>query len=487
LLEVASARQCDSVIPLQTGNIVPAMSSTDWILLSLSLVAICLLVLMVTRWKVNAFIALALAALLVGAGAAICGVPSVIAGGSRPTSMLDVVTTFQGGMGATLGGVAAVIALGAMLGKLLGESRGAEVLAQRFSSFFGPQRVGWCIIALALAVGLATWFAVGLLLLLPILLTLTRETKRPFLLLAIPLLSFLSVMHGLMPPHPGPVVAISKLNANMGAVLFWGFLIGIPTAAIAGPMFARLAVKRVAAEPPVVFARSGSEATHLPTFGLTLLSILLPVLLMLVATAVELMHQKGTGIGKVGLFIGHPTIALLIAVLFAIWSLGTKCGYGLGQLLKFTEESIAAVGMTLLVVAGGGGFAAVLRDSGVANSLGTMASIAHLPPLLYGWLVSAFIRVATGSATVAITVASGLLVPLVAAHPGMNVELLIIAVGCGSLFLSHLNDGGFWLVKDCLGLTVGQTLRTWTVTETIIGIAGLLITLAVNAVWQALQ
>jgi GntP family gluconate:H+ symporter len=221
-----------------------------------------------------------------------------------------------------------------------------------------------------------------------------------------------------------------------------------------------------------------------PPFGLTLFSIIMPVLLMLVGTAVELAHQKNSIIGKVGLFIGHPTMALLLAVLFATWSLGTQCGYRPAQLLKFTEESIGMIGMTLLVVGGGGGFAAVLRDSGVANSLGTLATMAHLPPLLYGWLVSAFIRVATGSATVAITVASGLLVPVVALHPEVNVELLIIAVGCGSLFLSHLNDGGFWIVKDCLGLTVNQTLRTWTVTETIIGIAGLFITLGVHSLWQ---
>jgi GntP family gluconate:H+ symporter len=442
---------------------------------------------MVTRWRVNAFIALALAALVVGAGAVLCAVPLKTGDGARAMSMVDVITSFQAGMGATLGGISAVIALGSMLGKLLAESRGAEVLARHFSQFFGPQRVVWCIIALAVAVGLATWFAVGLLLLLPILLTLTQETKRPFLLLAIPLLSFLSVMHGLMPPHPGPVVAIAKLEANMGAVLLWGFLIGIPTASIAGPMFARLAVKRVAAEAPQIVIRSSSEALVQPGFGLTLITILLPVLLMLVATGVELAHQKDTIAGKVGLFIGHPTIALLIAVLFASWSLGTRCGYRPAQLLKFTEESIAAIGMTLLVVGGGGGFAAVLRDAGVANSLGSLASMAHLPPLLYGWLVSAFIRVATGSATVAITVASGLLVGVVAQNPGMNVELLIIAIGCGSLFLSHLNDGGFWIVKDCLGLTVGQTLRTWTVTETIIGIAGLLITMAVDALWQMLR
>jgi GntP family gluconate:H+ symporter len=463
----------------------PSLSASDWALLALSVAAIGLLVLLVIRWKVNAFLALALAALLVGAGAVATHVPFTPAGEKvRAVSMLDVVKFFQGGLGDTLGGVAAVIGLGTMLGKLLAESGGAEVLAKRFNAFFGPERVGWCIMALALVVGLTTWFAVGLLLLLPILLTLTRETKKPFLLLAIPLLSFLSVMHGLMPPHPGPVVAIDKLHANMGMVLVWGFIIGIPTAAIAGPIFARIAVKRLTVEPPVLEDRSVlPPGRRLPGFGLTLISIILPVLLMLIATGVELGKWQGTTLGQVGLFIGNPTIAMLASVLFATWSLGTQCGYDRSQLLKFTEQSIYAVGMTLLVVGGGGGFARVLRESGVANTLGTLASHAHLSPLLYGWLVSAFIRVSTGSATVSITVASGLLVPVLAANPGTNPELLIIAIGCGSLFLSHLNDGGFWIVKDCLGLTVSQTLRTWTMTETIIGITGLLITLGVNALW----
>ncbi|MDQ3624096.1 MAG: GntP family permease [Verrucomicrobiota bacterium] len=460
----------------------------DWILLALTFAAIGLLVLLVTRWKVNPFIALTLASLLVGGGAVVLGVTAVVAADEDPRAltMLDVVKSFQTGLGGTLGGIAAVLGLGTMLGKLLAESGGAEVLAKRFNQFFGPERVGWCIIALALAVGLATWFAVGLILLLPILLTLTRETKRPFLLLAIPLLSFLSVMHGLMPPHPGPVVAIEKLHASMGKVLLWGFLIGIPTAAIAGPIFARWAVKHVAAEPPEIAERFGAthEGVRLPDFALTLFSILLPILLLLVGTVVELLHAQGTPLGKAGMFIGNPTIALLISVLFATWSLGVRCGYRPADLLRFTELSIATIGMTLLVVGGGGGFARVLTDSGVANTLGELAARAHLSTLLYGWLVSAFIRVATGSATVAITVASGLLVPVLAEHPEVNVELLIIAIGCGSLFLSHLNDGGFWVVRDCLGLTVTQTLRTWTVTETIVGIAGLCITLAVHAVWQ---
>jgi gluconate:H+ symporter, GntP family len=345
---------------------------------------------------------------------------------------------------------------------------------------------------------------VGLVLLLPILLTLTAETKKPFLLLAIPLLSCLSVMHGLMPPHPGPVAAMGFFKAagyapDMGKLLLWGFLIGLPTAILAGPIFARRAVRVVDAQAPPLPITSSREGITPPGFGLTLFTILLPILLMLVDTAAKLIYdvpalEKQVAAGDAGAaqtmsivraaaFIGNPTIALLLAVLFATWSLGFRCGYSPARVLKFTEESIAAVGMTLLVVGGGGGFAAVLKDSGVATAMGTLAREMGLPILLYGWLVSAFIRVATGSATVAITTAAGLVAPVMMNYPGTNIELLIVAIGCGSLFLSHLNDGGFWIVKDCLGLTVNQTLRTWTVTETIVGIAGLLITLGVHAIW----
>lgn len=464
------------------------MTSTDWLLISLAVTSVIALVILVTRIKLNAFIALTLASLLVGAGAVVMGI--VPKDAKAALTLVDVIDAFGAGLGKTLGGIAAVIGLGTMLGKLLAESGGAEVLAKRFAAFFGPKRVIWCIMALAIAVGLPTWFAVGLVLLLPILLTLTKETGKPFLALAIPLLSCLSVMHGLMPPHPGPVAALAafkEFNPNMGLLLMWGFIIGIPTAIVAGPIFARRAVRLVEAQPPPMPETSGRPGLIPPGFGITLFSILLPVMLMLIDTLARLTLPETSRFSSAAHFIGHPTIALTISVLFASWSLGLRCGYGTAEILKFTEVSISSVGMTLLVVGGGGGFAAVLKGAGVADAMGTLAMTLKLSPLLYGWLVAAFIRVATGSATVSITTAAGLLAPIIGHYPGTNIELLIIAIGCGSLFLSHLNDGGFWVVKECLGLSVSQTLRTWTITETIVGILGLGVTLVVNAVVQALH
>lgn len=431
-------------------------------LLLLALFAIGVLVALVTWRKLNAFLALLIAAMIVGLGA-----------GMAPLAALKA---FQDGVGATLGGIAAVIALGAMLGKLLAESGGAQVLAERFSGFFGPARAVWCVVALALVVGMVTWFTVGLYLLLPVAISLARETRRPFLLLGLPLVAFLSVMHGLTPPHPGPVVAIDGLGASNGKVLGLAFLIGIPTAWIAGPWFARWVERRVPVPIPED-ARSGGAAAPAdvprPGVGATVLVIGLPIVLMLLSTVGELAFPVGHQVRVALAFLGHPVVALTLGMFAALGIFSRACRFTRTQMLGFTEQSVASIGVTLLVVAGGGGFARVLREAGVANALGTLAGNLHLPLLLYGWLVAAFIRVATGSATVAITTAAGLLTPMLAAHPEVNRELLVLSLGFGSLVLSHLNDGGFWIVKETFGMTVGQTLRTWTVVETIVGVVGL--------------
>lgn len=429
-------------------------------LLLLALAAIGVLVALVTWRKWNAFLALLLAALLVGIGA-----------GMAPLAALK---SFQDGLGATLGGIAAVIALGAIVGKLLAESGGAEVVAARFSAFFGPSRAVWCVISLALVVGMLTWFTVGLLLLMPVVISLTAETKRPLLVLALPLVAFLSVMHGLTPPHPGPVVALDALGANPGAVLLFAFATGIPTALVAGPMLARVLVSRVPiATPAIRSAEPTAKPRPRPGFAATLGVVALPIGLMLLATLAEMRLAPADPWRALLGFIGHPVTALALAVLVAVGVFGRACRFSRTELLTFTEQSIAGIGLTLLVVGGGGGFARVLRDAGVAQALGELAGHLHLPPLLFGWCVAAFIRVATGSATVAITTAAGLLAPILATHPEVNRSLLVVTLGFGSLFLSHLNDGGFWIVKDCLGLTVGQTLRTWTVVETVVGVVGL--------------
>lgn len=444
------------------------MSASPIQLLVLAIAAIAVLVALVTWRKLNAFLALFVASMIVGLGS-----------GMAPLAALQA---FQSGMGATLGGILAVIALGAMLGRMLAESGGAQVLAERLSRFFGPAHAVWCVVVLALIVGMLTWFTVGLFLLLPVVISLTHQTKRPFLMLALPLLAFLSVMHGLTPPHPGAVVAIHALGASNGKVLALAFLVGIPAAWIAGPLFARWVVRRVPVAAPV--AVGGANPASLPSAApppavsrpgaaATAFVIGLPVVLMLLATVGELLFPAGHRMRMVLESIGHPVIALSLAMAAAFWIFGRACRFTRGQMLGFTEQSVAAIGVTLLIVAGGGGFARVLREAGVADAMGTVAGMLHLPPLVYAWVLAAFIRIATGSATVAITTASGLLAPVLAVHPDVSRELLVLSLGFGSLILSHLNDGGFWIVKDTMGMTVGQTLRTWTVVETLLAVAGL--------------
>lgn len=444
------------------------MAGSPLFLLLLALAAIGVLVVLVTWAKLNAFLALFVAALMVGLGA-----------GMAPLAALKA---FQDGVGATLGGIAAVIALGAMVGKLLAESGGAQVLAEKFSRFFGPSRAITCIVMLALIVGMLTWFTVGLLLLLPIAISLTHETKRPFLLLALPLVAVLSTMHGLTPPHPGPVVAIDALGARSGVVLMYAFAAGVPTALIAGIWFGRWVTPRVLVAAPSL-AATDHVATPRPSAGATTFVVALPIVLMLLATVGELAFPAGDTRRATLAFVGHPVTALAIAVFVALLVFGRACRFTRTRMLSFADSSIAAIGVTLLVVGGGGGFARVLREAGVATALGDFAGSLQLPPLIFGWLLAAFVRVATGSATVAITTAAGLLAPVLATHPEINRELLVISLGFGSLFLSHLNDGGFWIVKDCLGLTVGQTLRTWSVVESIIGVVGLGFTLLLALVF----
>lgn len=459
LFSTAAAAAATAAAP-----VAPQASQSTLLLLTAG--AIVTIVVLIAWLRINAFLALLFAALLVGLGS-----------GMQPGS---VAAAFQTGMGKTLGGIAGILGMGTMLGGLLAASGGAGVLAQSLVNVMGPKRVHWCLMLLALAVGFTTWFAVGLVMLVPILLNLTKETGMPFLKLALPLLAVLSIMHGVMPPHPGPLVAIAQLHANLGMVILWGMVAAIPMAAIAGPMFASWAVSRVKVtppEPPVVNAAETQRAK--PTLGRTVAALALPVVLILTHTVseltipakAELRTATEATIFNITSMIGNPTLALGLSVLFA----GVAFRFTREEALKIGEKSLGPIGMTLLVVGAGGGLNQMLGESGAAKAIGDMAGAAHLPPMVFGWICAALVRVATGSATVAITAACGLVAPMAATAPGLNLELLVVCVGCGSLFLSHLNDAGFWIVKDLLGLTVSQTFRTWTVTETLIGISGLFV------------
>jgi GntP family gluconate:H+ symporter len=293
-------------------------------------------------------------------------------------------------------------------------------------------------------------------------------------------------VHGLVPPHPGPIAAMGIFNeqagkADMGKTILYSLLIGLPTAIVAGPLFGRFISRKVevglrdAAEPVVPAARGNA-----PSFALTVFTILLPVLLMLLATVADLTLPKEHALRQGADLIGHPAVAMLCAVLFSFYSFGFARGFSRDALAKFANDCLAPVAAMLLVVGAGGGFSRVLNQGNVGKAIAELAGGAHLSPLLLGWLVAALIRVATGSATVAITMAAGILAPVVAGTPGVHLELLILAMGAGSTILSHVNDGGFWFVKEYFNLTVPQTLKTWTVMETIISVVALVLVLVLD-------
>ncbi len=436
-----------------------------------TLIAVIGLIVLITRYKVNSFIALTLASLFVGL--------------SSGMDLAKVGDAFQEGVGAVLGPIAMVVGIGTVLGKMLAESGGAEQIASTLIKLFGEKRLPWTMMLVAFIVGIPVFFGVGLVLLVPILFSVAKESKTPFLLLAIPIAAGLSVVHGLVPPHPGPMAAIGLLKADTGKTIFYSLIIGLPLAAVGGPIFAKFIYQRVPVEMTGDLAEQFTQrdaTKRLPGFGITLLTILLPVLLMLVGTLANLTLAKGNPLLPWTSFISHPVTALLLATLFSFYSFGSTQGMTRQQILKYSNDCVGPIALVLLVVGAGGGFNKVLVYSGVGKAIADSASGLHLSPLVLGWLVAALIRVATGSSTVAITTAAGILAPIAAGTPGLNLELLVLAMGAGSLVLSHVNDGGFWFVKEYFNLTVAQTLKTWTVMETIVSVLALVLILLLNQV-----
>jgi GntP family gluconate:H+ symporter len=426
------------------------------------------LIWLITRWRVPAFIALLLASFGIGACASL--------------SVTQISKAFQDGVGAVLGSIAMIVGLGTILGKLLAESGGAEQIAQRLLGLFGERRLSWTMLLLGFVVGIPVFFGVGLVLLAPILFAVYQKSNTPFLYLAIPLVAGLSAAHGLVPPHPGPMVAIEMLKADVGKTVFYSLIIGSVAAILSGPLLCYFSKSWtiVKSTAPQIQNPATPTDRDLPPFGATLLTVLLPVILMMLATAADLLFTFDDPIRKVADGLGTPLCALVIAVFVASRVLGTKRGYDRNAILKFCEESMGPIASILLVVGAGGGFNKVLVTSGVGGAIADFAKHAPVSPLVFGWLIAAVIRVATGSATVAIATAAGIVAPLAATLPNLHREMLVIAMGAGSLVLSHVNDGGFWFVKEYLGLTVSETLKSWTVMETVLSITTLGLTLAMD-------
>ncbi len=425
----------------------------DLYLLGITLIAIVIVILGVSWWKWHAFISLTVASLFL---AVFSGLP-----------MDKIVGAYETGVGAVLGHLIGILALGTILGKMMSDSGAGMQVADFFINKFGVKKLPWAMLLSGFIIGIPVFFEVGLVILLPLVISIRKSTKVNILLIGIPVLAGLSIVHGLVPPHPGAMTAIGIYNANMGQVLLYSLIIAFPTAVIAGPLFARWIHKRVipVGEPELI--RVETKSSGLPGTGVSFFIILLPVLLMVLTVVAPYLAIPGS-IEKFLLFIGSPVIALLISCFAAYYFLGYRQGMDKSLIKKLTEECLLPLASIILIIGAGGGFKQILIDSGVGTAIASMSEEISLSPIVLAFLVAGLIRIATGSATVALTTAAGIVSPVVANMTGVNLELLVIATGAGSLMFSHVNDAGFWLVKEYMGLTVKETFKTWTVMETLL-------------------
>ncbi|MBD8100372.1 permease DsdX [Pseudomonas fluorescens] len=428
-------------------------------LLAYAAIAIIALIVLIARYRLNPFIVIT----LVSIGLALmAGMPADTIMGS-----------YEAGVGKTLGHIALVVALGTMLGKMMAESGGAEQVARTLINRFGERNAHWAMVCIAFLVGLPLFFEVGFVLLVPIAFTVARRVGVSILMVGLPMVAGLSVVHALVPPHPAAMMAVLAYNASVGQTVLYAILIGIPTAIIAGPVYARFIVPHIhlPAENPLERQFIEREPrTRLPSFALTMGTILLPVVLMMIGGWANVISTPGTGFNQFLLFIGNSVIALLVATLVSFWTLGLAQGFNRESILKFTNECLAPTASITLLVGAGGGLNRILVDAGVTNEILGLAHAFQLSPLVMGWLFAALMRIATGSATVAMTTASGVVAPVALGMGYPHPELLVLATGAGSVIFSHVNDGGFWLIKEYFNMTVIQTFKTWTVLETLISV-----------------
>ena len=439
-------------------------------LLLSAVAAVVALIVLIARFKLNPFVVLMTVSLAL---AVVTGMP-----------LQATVKSFETGLGNTLGHIAIVVALGTILGKMMAESGGADRIAHTLINLFGEKNVAWAMVTAGFVVGLPVFFEVGFVLLVPIAFNVARRTNTSLVMVGLPMVAGLSVVHGLVPPHPAAMLAVTAYNADVGRTVFYAVLVGIPTAILAGPLYAKFIAPRIhlPAHNPIAEQFIEEKPTeNLPGFGLTLATVLSPIVLMLIGSWADALSAPQSTLNNVLRLLGNADIALLIAVGVSFITLGRMRGFSREAILKFSEECLAPTATITLLVGAGGGFGRILQDSGTSQAIIDLALHAHISILLSAWLVAALVRLATGSATVAMTMASGIVAPI-ALHTGVRPELLTIATGAGSLVFSHVNDGGFWLVKEYFNMSVADTMKSWSICETIISVVGLALAMGLSTV-----
>lgn len=436
-------------------------------LLGLTAAAIALLLFLILYVRMHAFLALLVTSMALG-----------LAAGMEPAKLLRSIQT---GFGEALGFIAVVVALGAMMGRFLEHSGGGRVLADWLLKKFGERHAVWAVLTAAFLVGLPIFFEVGLIILLPLVYSLGRESKRGLLYFGLPIAAALTVTHAMVPPHPAPAAAAQLMGADLGLTILYGAALSIPMAISGGIIYGRWIANRLFVPVPEnKMAEVPERVENPPRVGLVALLLTLPVILIFTAT---IAGRNPSPLQPSLTFIGHPFTALAIALFASMYILGFRRGLNRDTVTKMATESLAPMASLLVIMGGGGAFKQVIVDSGVGPYAGQLLASSSISPLLVAYVVAAGMRVAQGSATVAIITAAGIVAPLVKGIPGYTPEMLVLALCAGGTILSHLNDAGFWLVNQSFGMTVPQTLRSWTVMKVITSFVGIAIIMIAQAIW----
>ncbi len=424
-----------------------------------------LLIALITWGRFNAFLSLLFVAVLAGL---LLGIP-----------LENLSLSLQKGIGDTLGSLVIIICFGAMLGKLVAESGAAQKISAVMMGIFGVKYIRWGLMATGFIVGIPLFYQIGFVLMVPLIFSVVYEYKLPAVYIGLPMLASLSVTHGFLPPHPSPVALVAQLHANMGLTLFYGLLVAIPAIILAGPLYSRT-LKNIRASPLKTFQAKHLPAEALPGGVNSFLSALLPVILLVATSLLSFTFKGEPGIRNLLAFVADPSMVMFLALMVATYTLGIRMGKTVKQIMDIYSEATKDISMILLIIAGSGALKQVLIDSGVSNQITVLLQGWHVQPLILAWLIAAVIRVCLGSATIAGLTTAGIVAPMMA-HLQVNPSLMVLSIGAGSLMFSHVNDAGFWLFKEYFNLSIKQTIRSWSIMESIVAVVGLAGVLTINS------
>jgi GntP family gluconate:H+ symporter len=430
------------------------------------LLAIASIIVLISATKLPPFLSILIGTFIAGVGA---GLPPE-----------EVAKAFSKGAGAILGEAGIIIALGSMLGALMAESGAADRIATTLLGLGKGKSLPWVMALVAMVIGLPLFFEVGLVMMVPIIFVMAKRSNQPLLKIAIPALAGMTTLHALMPPHPGPLIAVGALHADLGLTMLLGFCLAVPAVILAGPLYGNWLSKRMHVDEPADIGALFSappKAPRQPSFGVSLLIILLPVILMLGSTLAKVAMSPESPVALTLKFLGEPLIALGLAVIAAVICLGWASGMPRADVGNTLRKALAPIAVLLLTIGAGGGLKQTLLDAGVSQTISKVAEGAHMPYLLLAWLIAVALRQATGSATVATTTTAGILAPMMAGLAATQSSLVALAIGAGSVFFCHVNDAGFWMVREYFGLQLKQTIWVWSVLQTIVSVVGLVGTL----------